>query len=74
MPPHPQLFDIGELILARLKFVKAAREMSPGTERNQKRQIALSLKRLIDLQRKVAYAPLLFRRSTRRQVYRPFGF
>jgi hypothetical protein len=48
--------------------------MSPGTERNQKRQIALSLKRLIDRQRKVGHAPLLFRLSIRRRAYRPFGF
>jgi hypothetical protein len=42
-----QLFDIGQLIQARLECVREARGLPPGTERNQKRQIARSLKRLI---------------------------
>ena len=45
------LFDLGQLIQARLEFVQLARELPPGTERNQKRQIARSLKRLIENQR-----------------------
>jgi hypothetical protein len=40
-----QLFDIGQLIQARLECVREARGLPPGTERNQKRQIARSLKK-----------------------------
>jgi hypothetical protein len=50
MSLHPPLFDISQLIQARLEFVREARGLPPGTERNQKRQIARSLKRLIGLQ------------------------
>jgi hypothetical protein len=46
---HQHLFDIGQLIQARRGFVREARRLPPGTERNQKRQIARSLKRLIGL-------------------------
>jgi hypothetical protein len=49
MSRHPHLFDVGQLIQARLGFVREARGLPPGTERNQKRQIARSLKRLIGL-------------------------
>jgi hypothetical protein len=49
MSRHPHLFDIGQLIQARLEFVREARGLPPGTERNQKRQIARALKRLIGL-------------------------
>jgi hypothetical protein len=47
---HPELFDIDSLIEARVKFVREARALPPGSERNQKRQIARSLKRLIGSQ------------------------
>jgi hypothetical protein len=50
MRRHSHLFDISQLIQARLEFVREARGLPPGTERNQKRQIARSLKRLIGLQ------------------------
>jgi hypothetical protein len=50
MSGHPHLFYIGQLVQARLEFVRDARGLPPGTERNQKRQIASSLKRLIGLQ------------------------
>jgi hypothetical protein len=43
-------FELGQLIHARLEFVQKARALPPGTERNQKRQIAQSLKRLIENQ------------------------
>jgi hypothetical protein len=41
-------FELGQLIQARFEFVEEARALPPGTERNQKRQIAQSLKRLIE--------------------------
>jgi hypothetical protein len=47
------LFDIDHLIQARLEFVREARALPPGTERNQKRQVARSLKRLIENQDRV---------------------
>jgi hypothetical protein len=49
MSRHPHLFDIGQLIQARFEFLREARALPLGTERNQKRQIACSLKRLIGL-------------------------
>jgi hypothetical protein len=55
MSRHPHLFDIGQLIQARLEFVLEARGLPRGTERNQKRQIARSLKKLIASQ--AAYNP-----------------
>jgi hypothetical protein len=48
MTRHPYLFNIDSLILARTEFVQEARALPPGAERNQKRQIARSLKRLIE--------------------------
>jgi hypothetical protein len=50
MSRHADLFDIGELILVRLAIVREARALRPGSERNQKRQVARSLKRLIENQ------------------------
>jgi hypothetical protein len=63
MPGQPDLFHIGQLIQARLEFVRAARGLPPGTERNQKRQIARSLKRLISLQARNNSSPLPIRRK-----------
>jgi hypothetical protein len=63
MPGQPDLFHIGQLIQARLEFVRAARGLPPGTERNQKRQIARSLKRLIILQARNNSSPLPIRRK-----------
>ena len=40
-------FQMDHLVQARLESVRAARALLPGSERNQKRQIAGSLKRLI---------------------------
>jgi hypothetical protein len=51
MTRHPLLFDTDSLILARIEFVQEARALSRGGERDQKRQIARSLKRLIESQR-----------------------
>jgi hypothetical protein len=50
VPRHPHLFDIDHLIQARLELVREARALPHGSERNQKRQIARSLKRLTDSQ------------------------
>lgn len=50
MTRHQHLFDIGNLIQARLEFVQEARALPLGTERNQKRQIARSLKKLVENQ------------------------
>jgi hypothetical protein len=51
MPRHPDhLFDINELIEVRLETIHAARALPLGIERNQKRQIAQSLKKLIESQ------------------------
>jgi|HubBroStandDraft_6_1064221.scaffolds.fasta_scaffold1778716_1 hypothetical protein len=50
MTRHPEFFDIRGLIQVRLEVVREARALPPGTERNQKRQIALSLKSLIESQ------------------------
>jgi hypothetical protein len=48
------------LIQARVEFVQEARELPPGSERDQKRQIARSLKRMIIEARRPArdYPPL----------------
>jgi hypothetical protein len=51
MTPDPKLFDIDSLIDVRLELLREARALRPGPERNQKRQVARSLKRLIKLQR-----------------------
>jgi uncharacterized protein (UPF0305 family) len=48
MARHPEFFDIRGLIQVRVEIVREARALPPSTERNQKRQIARSLKRLID--------------------------
>ena len=48
MARHPHLFDIDSLIEARVDFIQEARALPPGGQRNQKRQIARSLKRLIE--------------------------
>jgi hypothetical protein len=63
MPGHPDLFHVGQLIQARLEFVREARGLPPGTERNQKRQIARSLKRLISLQARDSSSPPPIRRK-----------
>jgi hypothetical protein len=63
MPGQPDLFHIGQLMQARLEFVRAARGLLPGTERNQKRQIARSLKRLISLQARDSSSPPPIRRK-----------
>jgi hypothetical protein len=47
MTRQPYLFDVDSLIRARIEFVREARALPLGVERNQKRQIARSLKRLI---------------------------
>jgi hypothetical protein len=63
MPQKPPLFDISQLILARLEFVREARALPPGSERNQKRQIARSLKRLIGSQAQDSPRPSPVRRK-----------
>jgi hypothetical protein len=63
MSRHLHLFDIGELIKARLECVREARGLPAGTERNQKRQIARSLKRLISLQARNRPGPPAVRRN-----------
>jgi hypothetical protein len=50
MTQDPNIFDMDSLIDVRLELVREARAMRPGPERNQKRQVARSLKRLIDNQ------------------------
>jgi hypothetical protein len=50
MAQHPHLFDIDSLTEARVEFVQEARALPPGGERNQKLQIARSLKRPIEAQ------------------------
>jgi hypothetical protein len=63
MLAHPDLFHVGQLMQARLEFVRDARGLPPGTERNQKRQIARSLKRLISLQARDSSSPSPVRRK-----------
>ena len=48
MTLHPEFFDIRGLIQVRGEIVREARALPPGPERNQKRQIARSLKSLIE--------------------------
>lgn len=48
MTRHP--YDMKHMLQARPGFVREARALPPGAERNQKRQIARSLKRLIESQ------------------------
>jgi hypothetical protein len=60
MTQNPYLFDIDSLIQARLEFIREARAHPPGAERNQKRQVARSLKRLVERQMKTQnYSPRL---------------
>ena len=47
---HPHIFDVYQLMCARLEFLREARALPPGGDRNQKRQVARSLKRLTDSQ------------------------
>jgi hypothetical protein len=74
MSGHPYLFDIGELTHARLEFVREARELPSGTERNQKRQIARSLKRLISLQGGMPMPRYFFDIQDGHQLIDPSGF
>jgi hypothetical protein len=57
MTRHPDFFDIGGLIQVRLERAREARALPPGAERNQERQIAWFLKRLIENQIQVRYNP-----------------
>lgn len=57
VPPHPQVFDLDSLIDVRLELIREARALPPGAERNQKRQVARSLKRLIENQRAAQAIP-----------------
>ena len=50
MTRHSEFFDIGGLVQVRLETLQEARRLPPGTDRNQKRQIAQSLKKLIQHQ------------------------
>jgi hypothetical protein len=50
MARHPILFDMNHLLQAQLQLVREARALRPGSERNQKRQVARALKRLIESQ------------------------
>ena len=53
MQRAPRAFKLShsELIRSRRELVREARALPAGAERNQKRQIALSLRRLIDSQK-----------------------
>jgi hypothetical protein len=44
------LFDNDHLAQTRSAFLREARALPPGSELNQKRQIARSLKRLLEIQ------------------------
>lgn len=57
MARHSEFFDIRGLIEVRLETVREARALRPGIERNQKRQIAQSLKKLIESQIRVRDNP-----------------
>ena len=57
MTRHAQFFDIRGLVQVRLETVQEARALRPGVERNQKRQIAQSLKKLIESQIQVRDNP-----------------
>jgi hypothetical protein len=48
MKRHPYLFDMNDLLQARLESVREARALPRGTERSQKLHIAWFLKRLIE--------------------------
>ena len=63
MRQRSHFFDIiDNLAIARKEFVREARTLLPGAERNQKRQIASSLKRLIEGESAPA-RPILIRRT-----------
>jgi len=64
MAPDPEFFDIRGLIEVRLEAIQEARALRPGIERNQKRQIAQSLKRLIEREIQARDHPA--RRASRR--------
>ena len=53
MPQHPYIFDADSLVQDRSDCLREARALAPGSERNQKRQVARSLKRLLDAQNKM---------------------
>lgn len=57
MTRQAQFFDIRGLVQVRLETVREARALRPGSERNQKRQIAQSLKKLIESQIQVRDHP-----------------
>ena len=57
MTRHAEFFDIQGLVQVRLETVREARALRPGVERNQKRQIAQSLKKLIESQIEVRDHP-----------------
>ena len=57
MTRHAEFFDIRGLVQVRLETVREARALRPGVERNQKRQIAQSLKKLIESQIEVRDHP-----------------
>jgi hypothetical protein len=46
MPDHPLYYDRAELVEHRRNILRYARSFPPGPERNQHRQVALSLRRL----------------------------
>lgn len=45
-PPHHPLYCLDDLIEKRRNILRYARTFPPGTERNQHRQIAVSLRAL----------------------------
>jgi hypothetical protein len=47
---HLSLFDTNHLSQVRVDSLREARALPPGPERNQRRQVARSLKSLADLQ------------------------
>ena len=57
MTRHAQFFDIQGLVQVRLEAVREACALRPGVERSQKRQIAQSLKELIEGQIEVRDHP-----------------
>jgi hypothetical protein len=51
MGPHQRLFDPSDLRRVRAEFLREARALPPGDERNEKRQIARGLRKLNHIQR-----------------------
>jgi hypothetical protein len=51
MGPHHHLFDAADVRRVRAEFLREARALPPGDERNEKRQVARGLKYLIHIQR-----------------------